>query len=108
VSVEEAIKLASTVSATDIFPEAASAGDLIPADATDEQALEMAMAFEERGYKLYEEAAEAATSNEEKAIWQWLAKAENMHYTYLQGELDYLKNEGAWFFDEEELPFFEG
>ena len=108
VTVEEAIAMASSVDPTDIFPEAVAAGQLIPADATDEQALELAMEFEERGYKLYQSAAERASTPGEKAIWEWLAKAENAHFTYLQETHDYLVTNGAWYFDDQELPFFEG
>jgi rubrerythrin len=108
VSVDEAVKLAASVSPTDIFPDAGSIDDLIPAGSSDEQAIEMAMAFEQRGFNLYDEAGKAAASPEEKAIWEWLAKAEDIHYGYLQEELEYLKTNGAWYFDEQELPFFEG
>jgi len=46
VSVEQAIVMADSAKASDIFPEADEAQNLIPADATDAQALEMAMEFE--------------------------------------------------------------
>ena len=108
VSVEEAIKLAFSVKPTDIFPEAASAKSLIPTDASDEQSLQLAMDFERRGYEMYQKAAGGATSAEEKAIWAWLAKAEDMHFAFLQETREYLANNGVWYFDEKELPFFEG
>jgi len=108
VSVEEAIKMAASVNPTDIFPEAASAKNLIPADASDEQSLQLAMDFERRGYEMYQKAGEGATSAEEKAIWTWLAKAEDMHFAFLQETREYLANNGVWYFDEKELPFFEG
>lgn len=108
VSVQEAIALASSVDATQIFPEAGEAGQLIPADASDEQALQLAMDFERRGYQMYADAAAAASSAEEKAMWEMLAKAEDQHYAFLQKTLDYLSTEGVWYFDDQELPFFEG
>jgi len=106
VTVEQARALASSVDPKDIFPKASSASNLIPADATDEQALQMAMDFEQRGYTLYTQEAVAAASAEEKALWEWLAKAENGHYTYLQKTLDFLTTNGTWYFDDKELPIF--
>ncbi len=108
VSVEDAIAMAESVDPTDIFPEASSAEDLIPADASDEKALQLAMDFERRGYDLYVQAQEEATSQEEEDMWAYLAQAEDKHFEFLQDEYDYLVNNGTWFFDEQELPFFEG
>jgi len=106
VTVEQARAMADSVDPKAIFPKASSASKLIPADATDEQALQLAMDFEQRGYKLYEQEAQAAASPEEKVLWEWLAKAENGHYTYLQKTLDYLTTNGTWYFDDKELPIF--
>jgi rubrerythrin len=108
VSVEEALKMAASVNPTDIFPEASSAQSLIPADASDEQSLQLAMDFERRGYEMYQKAAAEATSAEAKSMWAWLAKAEDMHFAFLQETREYLANNGVWYFDENELPFFEG
>ena len=108
VSVDEAIAMADSVKASEIFPQADEAKNLIPADATDAQALEMAMEFEERGYNMYHLAAQQATSLDEKAIWEWLAKAEDMHFKFIQETHEYLVSNGKWYFDDQELPFFEG
>ncbi len=108
VSTEEAIAMAESVDPTQIFPEAGAAAQLIPADATDEQALTMAMDFEQRGYNLYAEAAESAAGAAEKELWEFLAKAEDKHYAFLQETYEYLVNDGVWYFDDQELPFFEG
>ena len=70
VTVEQARALADTVDPTTIFPEAASAETLIPADATDEQALQIAMDFERRGYNLYDQEAKTADGPEAKALWE--------------------------------------
>lgn len=107
-SLEEAKAMASSVDPTTIFPEAAAVEQLIPDDATDEQALQMAMDFERRGFKLYDEAAQRANSLAEKAVWEFLAKAEDKHYAFLQDTYDYLASNGVWYFDDQELPFFEG
>jgi len=108
VSIEDAAKLGESVDATTIFPEAGDAGDLIPADATDEQALKMAMDFEKKGYDLYIAAAQEATSEETKTMWGYLAKAEDQHYTFLQDAYEYLVNDGVWYYDDLEKPMFEG
>ena len=41
-------------------------------------------------------------------LFQFLAKQENMHYVFLQKTYDYLTTEGAWYFDEQEFPMFDG
>jgi rubrerythrin len=108
VSTEQAIEMAQSVDPTQIFPEASAAAQLIAADATDEQALKMAMDFEQRGYDLYAEAAKDAAGDEERKLWEFLAKAEDKHYAFLQETYDYLINNGVWYFDDQEFPFFEG
>jgi rubrerythrin len=108
VSLEEAVVMAESVDPLSIFPEAAAAEKLIPADATDEQALMMAMDFERRGYTLYAQAAEDAESAVERRLWEHLARAEDKHYNYLQDTYEYLVSNGVWYYDDEERPFFEG
>jgi rubrerythrin len=108
VSMDEAIAMAESVDATQIFPEAGAAAQLIPADASDEQALQMAMDFEQRGYDLYTQAAADAASDIERELWEFLAKAEDKHFAFLQETLEYLANDGVWYFDDQEFPFFEG
>jgi rubrerythrin len=107
VSVAEAQALAASVKPTDVFPEATSANQLIPAGATDEQALKMAMAFEQRGYDVYDQEVKQATAPEAKAMWSYLAKAEDAHYNWLQETLEYLTTNGTWYFDAQEFPNFE-
>lgn len=108
ISVAEAKALAASVSPTDIFPEASSAEQLIPEDASDARALEMAMDFERRGYAFYEAEAKKSASSEARTMWEFLAKAEDAHYTFLQETHEYLTTNGTWYFDEQEFPFFEG
>ncbi len=108
VSMEQAAELAQEVDPTDIFPEAEAAEGLIPPDTSDEQALKMAMDFEQRGYDLYKRAAEEAETAHERELWEYLAKAEDHHYAFLQETHEYLINDGVWYFDDLELPFFEG
>lgn len=108
VSLEEAVAMAESVDPLSIFPEASEADRLIPAEASDEQALQMAMDFERRGYTIYAEAAEGASAKEERRLWEHLAEAEDRHYRFLQETYEYLVNNGVWFYDDQELPFFEG
>lgn len=108
VSLEEAVAMAESVDPLTIFPEADAAEKLIPAEATDEEALKLAMDFERRGYTLYVQAAEDAETDEERKLWEHLAKAEDKHYSFLQETYEYLVNDGVWFYDDQELPFFEG
>ncbi|MFO7918278.1 MAG: ferritin family protein [Anaerolineae bacterium] len=108
VSVQEAETMAEAAGPTEIFPEAKSAQQLIPEGASDEEALEMAMDFEQKGYDLYHQAAEDAEDAQEKAVWEFLAQAEDHHYTFLQKTHEFLANDGKWYFDDQELPFFEG
>ncbi len=108
ISRDQAVKMAEQVEPTDIFPDAKSAEQLIPEGASDEDALKMALDFERRGYDMYAEQADKATSADAKKMWGYLAKAENAHYAYLDKSLDFLASNGVWYFDENELPFFEG
>lgn len=108
VSMEEAVAMAESVDPLEVFPEAAAAEQLIPAEATDEEALKLAMDFERRGYTLYAQAADDAETDEERTLWEFLAKAEDKHYAFLQKTYEYLVNDGVWFYDDQELPFFEG
>jgi rubrerythrin len=107
-SPEEAMQMAESAPSTGIFPEAAEAEHLIPDDASDVRALELAMDFERRGYEQYKANADAAESPEARELWQSLAKWEDAHYAFLQKTHEFLQTDGAWYFDEEELPFFEG
>lgn len=106
-SMEEAEAMAAQVDPSTIFPQA-QAGRLIAQGTSDEQALEMAMAFEQRGFQVYQTQAAQTTSPRAKAMWEMLAKAEDMHFAFLQETLEYLQTNGVWYFDENELPFFEG
>lgn len=105
-SLAETLAMADSVSPTEIFPQAQAADRLIPPETTDEQALEMAMEFERRGFELYEAQAKKATSPAERRMWEFLAKAENAHYTFLQETHEYLTTNGVWYFDEQEFPIF--
>ena len=106
ITLEQTLAMASAIAPTEIFPQATAAERLIPIGATDEQALEMAMAFERRGFELYEAQAQKAESITEKRMWEFLAKSENSHFAFLQETHEYLTSNGVWYFDEQEFPIF--
>lgn len=105
-SQDEARAMAARADPTAIFPGADLAEELIPADATDEQALLMAMAFERRGYEFYQEQAGAAPDPRAHEMWSYLAKAEDQHYAFLQKTHEFLSTNGVWYFDDQEFPIF--
>jgi len=41
-------------------------------------------------------------------MWEYLARAEDQHYAFLDRTQEYLTTKGAWYFDDQELPSFEG
>jgi rubrerythrin len=91
-----------------LFPNQRDAALVIPASAKDVDALKLAMGFEESGYKAYRKAQEGTDDPNGKKVFAFLAKQENNHYLFLQKTYDYLTNEGAWYFDEQEFPMFDG
>jgi len=105
-SLAEARAMADAADPTTIFPEATAAEQLIPADATDEQALQLAMAFERRGHDFYREQAGATSDARAKEMWDYLARAEDQHYTFLQKTHEFLSTNGVWYFDDQEFPIF--
>ena len=91
-----------------LFPGKKDARLVIPGDAKDVDALKLAMDFEERGYEAYKKAQKDTGDPNGKKVYAFLAKMENSHYVFLQKTHDYLTNEGAWYFDEQEFPMFDG
>jgi rubrerythrin len=91
-----------------LFPEQRDPALVIPANTKDVDALKLAMDFEERGYNAYKKAQKGTDDPNGKKVFAFLAKQENNHYVFLQKTFDYLTNEGAWYFDEQEFPMFDG
>lgn len=91
-----------------LFPDQRDAALIIPPTATDIDALKLAMDFEEKGYKAYVQAQKETDDPKGKKVFAFLAKQENSHYVFLQKTLDYLVNQGVWYFDEQEFPMFDG
>lgn len=92
-----------------LFPEEEEAVEsLIPENASDLDALKIAMDFERRGYRLYEKAASETSDPTAQAIFRFLVQEESRHFALLDNAHDYLANQGIWYFDDLEKPFFEG
>ena len=91
-----------------VFPDERDAAMVIPPEATDLDALKLAMEFEQKGYDSYVKASQETDDPNGKKVFEFLAKQENSHYVFLQKTYDYLTSEGAWYFDEEEFPMFDG
>lgn len=90
------------------FPQEEAIERLIPEDASDLDALKIAMDFERRGYRLYEKAAAETSDPTAQAVFRFLVEEESRHFALLDNAHDYLANQGIWYFDDLEKPFFEG
>jgi rubrerythrin len=109
VEMEKAKELEPGKEVEEIFPEADDAlAALLTEDAGDAKALELALEFERRGFQLYQTAIEETEDPDGRALYEFLAEQEQLHYTHIQRAHEYLVNKGKWYFDEEERPFFEG
>ena len=80
---------------------------LIKEDTTDLQALELAMDFETRGYKMYAKAAEGADPVSQK-VYKFLAQEENRHFLLLQKTHQYLSYSGMWLYDDMARTMLDG
>ena len=92
-----------------LFPQADDTlARLLPAQADDVRALEIALDFERGGYQMYQRLAQATDDPAGRAMYEFLGQQEQKHYDFIHRALEYLKTQGAWYFDEQEKPFFEG
>ena len=91
-----------------VFPDKRESSLVIRKKATDLDALKLAMDFELKGYEDYVQAGKETADPKGKKVFAFLAKQENSHYVFLQKTHDYLTTEGAWYFDEQEFPMFDG
>jgi len=91
-----------------LFPEKSQLSAMLDAAGNDEKALKVALDFELRGYNMYDQAAQNATDANAREIYAYLAQQENHHYELIQQTLDYLMDKGMWFFQDGEMPIFEG
>lgn len=100
ISVEDARALGATMDPADIFPAPESQETSLARSISDEEALRVAIAFEQRGIEYYRAQAESASSSGARATWEYLAKAEGSHARLLQNLYDHLIAKGAWHIDE--------
>ncbi|MGC8873896.1 MAG: ferritin family protein [Chloroflexia bacterium] len=106
---EEARALEPGKEVETIFPtDDETLAALLPEEADDLQALEIALDFERKGYTTYRQNAVASSVPEARALYEFLAAQEQRHFEFIQRAHEYLKTRGAWYYDERELPMFEG
>jgi rubrerythrin len=92
-----------------LFPqEEGKVRAIIPEGTSDLEALRIAMEFEQRAVRMYEKAAEDSADPTSRAFFRELAEWEGTHYRILDNSHDYLANKGEWYFQELEMPMYEG
>ena len=67
------------------------------ATAEEKEAVEIALGMEEDSYNLYEEAAQKAEDEDQKALFERLAEEENQHYVMLENTQEYLADNQKWY-----------
>ena len=109
VEMEQARQMEVGRAVEEVFPQSDDAlVRLLPAQADDLKALEIALDFERKGYQTYARLAGETADPAGRTLYQFLAAQEQKHYDYIQRAHEYLETQGAWFYDERELPMFEG
>ena len=92
-----------------LFPgEEAEVDKLIQKRASDLDALDIALDLERRGHELYRKEAEKAADLTARAVYQYLAKEEDKHFTLLQKARSYLASRGEWLWDDLQHPMLDG
>jgi rubrerythrin len=109
VAMEQARELSPGREVEEIFPQSDDTlVRLLPAEADDAKALEIALDFERKGWQTYERLATETTDPAGHALYEFLGRQEQKHYQFISRALEYLQTQGAWYYDEQELPMFEG
>lgn len=92
-----------------LFPQAETeAKQIVPEGTSDLEALKLAMDFEQRAVRMYEKAAADSGNPTSQSFYRGLAEWEGTHYRILDNSYDYLANKGEWYFQELEMPMYEG
>ncbi|HUW96275.1 MAG TPA: ferritin family protein [Anaerolineae bacterium] len=92
-----------------LFPqEEGEVREIVPEGTGDLEALKIAMEFEQRAVRMYEKAAEDSSDPTSQAFYRELAEWEGTHYRILDNSHDYLATKGEWYFQEVEMPMYEG
>ena len=108
VDLEEARRTLPAQPELKLFPEKSQLSSMLDRATDDEGALRVALDFELKGYNMYKEAAGKAADDNARTVFDYLAKQEDQHYALIQQTLNYLVDNGVWFFQDLEKPFFEG
>lgn len=92
-----------------LFPqEEGGVKEIVPDGTSDLEALKIAMEFEQRAVRMYEKAAEDSRDPTSQAFFRELAEWEGTHYRILDNSREYLATKGEWYFQELEMPMYEG
>jgi len=91
-----------------LFPPEQEIREIIPKGTSDLEALQIAKDFENRAVRMYEQAASEADNPTAEAFYHQLSEWEGTHYELLDNSYDYLANKGEWYFQEVEMPMYEG
>ncbi|MGB9300674.1 MAG: ferritin family protein [Anaerolineae bacterium] len=92
-----------------LFPqEESEVKQIVPEGTSDLEALKLAMDFEQRAVRLYEKAAADSGNPTSQSFYRGLAEWEGTHYRILDNSYDYLAIKGEWYFQELEMPMYEG
>ncbi len=92
-----------------LFPQAErEVKEIVPEGMSDLEALKLAMDFEQRAVRMYQQAAAEADDPVAQSFYRELAKWEGTHYEILDNSHDYLAHKGEWYFQEQEMPMYEG
>jgi len=109
VAMERARELTPGRAVEEIFPQSDDTlVRLLPPGADDAKALEIALDFERTGWQTYQRLAQETADPAGRALYEFLGRQEQKHYDYIHRALEYLRTQGAWYYDEQELPMFEG
>jgi rubrerythrin len=109
VDMEKAREMEPGREVEEIFPQTDDTlVKLLPAQADDVKALEIALEFERKGYQMYQRLTKETADPAGRAMYEFLRQQEQRHYDFIQRAIEYLKTQGAWYYDEKELPMFDG
>ena len=97
----------ASVPSEQLFPKPETVIPALDAGTGDLKAIDIALEAERRGYDIYSKAEQRASDANAKAVYRLLMTEESKHYEWLQRSRSYLAHDQTYW-DETELPFFEG
>jgi rubrerythrin len=109
VAMEKARELSPGREVEEIFPQSDDTlVQLLTSEADDLEVLGIALDFERKGWQTYQRLAQETTEPAGRALYEFLGQQEQRHYEFIHRAQEYLQTQGAWYYDEQELPMFEG